>query len=203
MKTNIAKITSYLFHPLLMPTYAFIVLFGIKAFFSLTIPTEAKWRIIILVFITTFVFPAIVIIFLKNRNIIKSLNTLSRKERIFPYITVTAFYFLSYYVLANIQLSPIFHYFAYGAAIMSLGATIINAFWKISVHMIAIGGLLGMLLGLSFIGILGSLLYIIIPVFIAGLIGSARLQLQSHTQTQVYSGFLFGILGMLYLALYF
>lgn len=203
MKTTFARIISYLFHPILMPSYALIVLFGVKAFFSLVIPIEAKWRIFILVFITTFVFPVIVIVLLKTRNVIRSLNALSRKERIFPYLIITAFYFLSYFVLLKIQLSPIFHYFAYGAAIMSLGATIVNFFWKISVHMIAIGGLLGILLGLSFIGILGSLLYIIIPIFIAGLIGYACLQLKSHTQTQVYSGFLFGVLGMLYLALYF
>lgn len=203
MQSRIAKIISYLFHPLLMPTYAFLLLFSIKAYFSLIIPTEGKLRILLLIFIVTFIFPVMVILFFKSRNMIKSLYQLTRQERKFPYVTVIFFYLMAYYLLKDVQISPIFHFFTFGATVLSMVAFIINFFWKISIHMIAIGGVIGMLIGLSFTGIVGDLFLVVVSILIAGLIGFARLQLKAHTQLQVYTGFLLGVFGMMYLALYF
>ena len=203
MQTKFAKIISYFFHPLIMPTYAFIVLFNLKAYFSLVIPYEGKMRIVLLIFIVTFVFPTMVILFFRSRNMIKSLYQLSRQERKFPYVTTIVFYVFAYYLLKNVQISPIFHYFIFGATVISILAFLINFFWKISIHMIAIGGLIGMLLGLSFTGIIGEPIFLILSIFMSGFIGFARLQLKAHTPAQVYSGFLLGVFGMIYLALYF
>ncbi|PKP34485.1 MAG: hypothetical protein CVU00_06550 [Bacteroidetes bacterium HGW-Bacteroidetes-17] len=186
-----------------MPTYAFLVLFSIKAYFSLIIPMEGKIRILLLIFIVTFIFPVMVILFFRSTNVIKSLYQLGRQERKFPYITTIAFYLMAYYLLKNVQISPIFHYFTFGATVLSMAVFAINFFWKISAHMIAIGGLTGMLLGLAFTGIVGNPYLVVIAVFIAGIVGFARLQLNANTHAQVYSGFLLGVFGMLYLSLYF
>ena len=117
---------------------------------------------------------------------IKSLYQLSRQERKFPYITTIIFYIFAYYLLKNVQISPIFHYFTFSATVITMAAFGINFFWKISIHMIAIGGLIGMLLGLSFTGIIGQPYFVIISIFVAGLIGFARLQFKAHTPAQVY-----------------
>ena len=186
-----------------MPTYAFLALFSIKAYFSLIIPIEGKIRILFLIFIVTFVFPVMVILFFKSTNVIKSLYQLSRQERKFPYITIITFYLMAYYLLKNVQISPIFQYFTFGATVLSMALFAINFFWKISAHMIAIGGITGMLLGLAFTGIVGNPYLVVISVFIAGIIGFARLQLNANTHAQVYSGFILGVLGMIYLSLYF
>lgn len=186
-----------------MPTYAFLALFNIKAYFSLIIPMEGKIRILLLIFIVTFIFPVMVILFFRSTNVIRSLYQLSRQERKFPYITTIAFYLMAYYLLKNVQISPIFHYFTFGAAVLSMTVFAINFFWKISAHMIAIGGITGMLLGLAFTGIVGNPYLVVIAVFIAGIVGFARLQLNANTHAQVYSGFVLGVLGMIYLSLYF
>lgn len=203
MQSKIAKIISYLFHPLLMPTYAFLALFNIKAYFSLIIPMEGKIRILLLIFIVTFIFPVMVILFFRSTNVIRSLYQLSRQERKFPYVTTIAFYLMAYYLLKNVQISPIFHYFTFGATVLSMAVFVVNFFWKISAHMIAIGGITGMLLGLAFTGIVGNPYLVVVSVFIAGIIGFARLQLKGNTHAQIYSGFLLGVLGMIYLSLYF
>ena len=174
MLNKIAKTISYIAHPLLIPTYAFAILFSIKAYFSMVIPVEGKLRLILLIFIITFIFPLMVILFFRSRNMIRSLYQLTRKERIFPYVTTIIFYILAYYLIKNVQISPIFHYFTFGAAILSIVAFIINFFWGISIHMIAIGGLIGLLLGLSFTGIIGNLIFVVATIFGAGLIGFAR-----------------------------
>lgn len=69
--------------------------------------------------------------------------------------------------------------------------------------MIAIGGLSGMILGLSLLSIINNSLLIYGCLFVSGLIGFARLRLNAHTNAQVYAGYLLGLFGMGLLALYF
>lgn len=203
MENKVAKIISFLFHPLLMPTYSFVLLFSINAYFSMIIPIEAKWRLLLFVFILTFVFPLISIVFLYNRKMISSLYMKERKERTLPFFITTIFYFTVFYLLKGLNLSPIFQYYALGASLLVVAALVINFFWKISIHMIGIGGLLGMLIGLSIMGIINNILALFGGILIAGFIGFARLQLKNHTQAQVYGGLLLGLFGMLYLARFF
>jgi membrane-associated phospholipid phosphatase len=60
--------------------------------------------------------------------------------------------------------------------------------------MIGIGGLTGMLFGLS--QILNAGLEVIITglILVSGLLGTARMQLGAHTPAQIYTGFVIGFL---------
>ncbi len=69
--------------------------------------------------------------------------------------------------------------------------------------MIAAGGMLGMILGLTLLSIITNPIYLIAAILISGLIGFARLKLNAHTQAQVYAGLLSGISIMIILAFYF
>ena len=203
METKLAKLISYIFHPLLMPTYAFILLFSQKAYFAMIIPISARWRLLLIVFIITFVLPLMLVLLLKSLKRIKSLQMYERKERTLPYIITAWFVFILYLVLNNTQLSPIFKYFTLGATILIVFAFLVNLKWKISMHMIAAGGMLGMILGLTLLSIITNPIYLIAAILISGLIGFARLKLNAHTQAQVYAGLLSGVGIMIVLAFYF
>jgi len=203
METKLAKLISYIFHPLLIPTYAFILLFNQKAYFAMIIPTAARWRLLLIVFIITFVLPLMLVLLLKSLNRIKSLQMFERKERNLPYIVTAWFSFILYLVLNNTQLSPIYKYFSLGATVLIIFAFLVNLKWKISIHMISIGGLTGMFLGLMMISAISNPMYLLSLILIAGLVGFARLKLNAHTQAQVYAGLLSGISLMIILAFYF
>jgi len=203
METKLAKLISYIFHPLLIPTYAFILLFNQKAYFAMIIPTAARWRLLLIVFIITFVLPLMLVLLLKSLNRIKSLQMFERKERNLPYIVTAWFSFILYLVLNNTQLSPIYKYFSLGATVLIIFAFLVNLKWKISIHMISIGGLTGMFLGLTMISAISNPMYLLSLILIAGLVGFARLKLNAHTQAQVYAGLLSGISLMIILAFYF
>lgn len=203
MQTKIAKVISYLFHPLLIPTYAFITLFSVNAYFSLIIPYPSKLRILLLIFIITFVFPLLIILFFRSRKMISSLQMSDRHDRIYPYIITGIFFSLAFYLIQGIQISPIFKYFALGSAILLFVAFLINFLWKISIHMIAIGGFTGMILGLSWIYLINNVLILYGCILVSGLVGFARLKLETHTNAQVYAGYFLGVFGMILLALYF
>ena len=202
METKFAKVISVIFQPLLIPTYGFIILFSLTAFFSLAISPSAKWMIMGIVFLTTFLFPALMIIFLLRMGVISSLNLRNRQERVLPFLIAGTFYYLAYYMLKQLQISPIYNYFMIGTTLVIIVSMIINFFWKISIHMISLGGLLGAFLGLSFVMMIDMTLLLILIIFVSGLVGFSRLQLKAHTPPQVYSGFIAGLLVMLSLFIF-
>lgn len=79
---------------------------------------------------------------------------------------------------------------------------LVNYFEKISIHMLAMGGIFGTFAGLA-IGFHYDLWLILFLLALAsGLTGFARLKLKAHTEAQVYSGFGLGVLVMLGLFLF-
>ena len=201
METKLAKVISYIFHPLLIPTYALIIMFNLHAYFSLLIPQIAKWKIIGMVFIITCILPLIFIFLLIKNKAIKSIYMNSREERTIPYIITSIFYFLAYYLFKQIQIAPLFYFFILGSTLLIILSMFVNFFWKISIHMIAIGGLLGTLIGLSFIFKVTIPFLILLVILCSGFTGFARLKLNSHNPPQVYIGFFTGVSIMLLLFL--
>jgi membrane-associated phospholipid phosphatase len=72
-------------------------------------------------------------------------------------------------------------------------AFIVNFFWKISLHSIALGGFLGWLLSIQYSFADTYLLYqFIFVAFLGGIVAWARLYLQQHTIWQILVGYLLG-----------
>ena len=79
-------------------------------------------------------------------------------------------------------------------AISAIGiALVITSRWKISVHMLGIGGLIGAIIGISQRFQFDHSMILVALILFAGLIGYARLKTNSHNYRQVYAGFILGI----------
>ena len=165
------------------------------------IPQLAKLQILGMVFLITFIFPLFMMILFQRIGIIKSLYMKTKEERTLPYLMTIIFFYLTSYLLKQIQISPIFYYFILGATFLIIITLIINFFWKISIHMIGIGGMLGTFMGLSFLWMIDISFLIILLVLCSGITGFARLKLNAHNPAQIYSGFLLGTSFMLFLFL--
>ena len=115
-----------------------------------------------------------------------------REDRTMPYIVSIIFFYLTYYVLKRLQISPVYYYFMIGATLLNIIVMGINFFWKISSHMASIGALAGMMVGLSYF--LGTFYFFLIAISIlmSGITAFARLKLQAHTPAQIYTGFVLG-----------
>ncbi len=192
----IAHLISYIFHPLLIPTYSFILLFQMKSYISHVIPLNAKITIIAIVFLNSFILPVLMILFMKYRKLITHLSLENKRERTLPYIVTAIFYFSTYYLLKKFHLPSVIYIFMLGSAALVIVAMIVNFWWKISAHMIGIGGLVGAFIGLSFFLSMNMGMLIALMILVAGLIGFSRLKLQAHSQAQIYTGFLLGCGGM-------
>ncbi len=199
MESRAARIISALLHPLLIPTYIFILLLNLPVYFSIVLPVNAKLMIIGTVLITTGFIPAVFIFFMLKKGLVTSIYMNDREERTFPYVIAVIFFYLTYYLLKRLQLSPVYHYFMAGATFLVIMTLLINIFWKISSHMVAMGAATGMIIGLSlYLGVYFSLL-IYAMILLSGLVGFARLRLDSHTQAQVYTGYALGLITVMIL----
>ena len=184
----LAKVVSYVFHPLVMPFLGIVVVFNSGSYLTYY-PFEGQKAIYTIVLLSTIVLPLCFIPFFMFFKLIKTVEMTSRKERIIPYFITLAFYYFAYFILKratapNIIVTIIL------ASIIALSCTLVVSFkWKISAHMIGIGGLTGGMLALSDRMIFDVSTVLIILVLISGLLGTARLYLNAHKPFEIYSGF--------------
>ena len=202
MERRFAQVISVVYYPLFVPTYAFAILLTMPAYFSALMPAGAKWMVIGLVFLTTCLLPTLFIFAMIKTGMVTTTFLSKREDRTMPYIVSIIFFYLTYYILKKLQISPVYYYFVIGATLLNILVMGINFFWKISSHMASVGALAGMILGLSYF--LGNFYFFFIAITLlsAGITGFARLKLQAHTPAQVYAGFLLGFFTILALFLY-
>ena len=203
MEEKFAKIISIVFHPLLIPTYALLVLINTKTHFTLVLPENFRYITVGFVFFSSFVLPALVMLILLKMGKIKSLEMDTRQERVLPLFIVSIFFYLTYYLLKQGSHLALFNIFMLGATLLVIISMLVNYITKISIHMVALGGMFGTFAGfaIAFHVELNLIIYCILLV--AGITGFARLRLNAHTPAQVYSGFGLGGIFMLGLFLFF
>ena len=190
--TLLARFTSAIFHPLLIPTLGFLLLFNSDFYFSI-LPWNVKKYMILVVFLSTCVLPAMSILIL-SLNPKFNLNMEKNTDRVMSLIITSVSYYLGYLLLKRLPVFPVYNVLLIGAVLVQIALIPISMRWKISAHSAAIGGLVGGILGLSFRLQENPVHLLSVLILIAGLVGTSRLILQKHTESQVYAGFLTGFL---------
>lgn len=192
MTVSLARILSYLFHPLLMPFYAVALIMNINTYIAYSISPQVQRIIISLVFIITGALPVLTSLLLLQKGMIRSLEMETITERRIPFVTTCVYYLICYYLLQQLPVPRILGFMVLGAAGTILIAWLISFKWKVSIHMIGAGGFTGMLFALSQVLAAPVLMFVLAAILISGMIGYARLTLQAHTPSQVYTGFIIG-----------
>ncbi len=192
MNRKLARILSVILHPVLMPTYALYFLLNHSTYFETTTSFFEKSALYSIVLLNTLLLPVLISYILIRRGWIHSFEMAKREERVVPYISNAILLVVAYYMMRNLMLPKIFYLMILGAAGSVVIAVIINLKWKISIHMIGIGAIVGTFFGLSTFILVDLRFPILIAVLIAGLLGSARLTLGAHSSMQIYAGFFVG-----------
>ncbi len=191
---GISRVLSSLLHPLLIPTLGLFLIFNVGGHYSF-LPVDHQRIVYLVVFLSTCILPLSLIPLFLMFKVIKSVYMEGRRERLLPVFFSGLFYFLGYFFLRRIPIVPSFIEGFMLATLMAIYvALIITFFWKISMHMIGIGGLAGAMMALSFRFGLDLWLLFSVIILASGLLGVARLQLKAHSPSQVYVGFVLGFL---------
>ena len=197
MKNPTATVVSYILHPLLVPTYIIAFLLNMNVFLAFMIPFNVRLMIIGMLFTITFAMPAMVIFMMYRRGIISSLQMEIRSERFYPLLLTAIFWGLGFNLISRTGLPTVYYQYLLGGVAAIVIAMIINYFWKISLHMLGMGGLTGVFLGFALrIGI-DIFPFLAFLILLSGLVGYARLKVNSHNPPQVYAGYIVGVVLMI------
>ena len=200
MSERISKFISIIFHPVLIPTLGFLLLFNSGFHFSM-LTWEAKRFVLLVVFFTTAILPMLSVAILAL-NPKFDISMAKSTDRIIPLLTSSVFYYLGFILLGRMRVFPVFKLFLIASVLVIIVMLLISLKWKISNHMAAVGGMAGTVFALSFKSGINPIWTIIIVVLLSGLIGTARLVLKKHNLKQLLAGYALGFL-VLYFVIYF
>lgn len=192
-----AKVVSIIFHPLFIPTYLF-------TFLSVAIPTslepitpELHGKFLLFIFIVTCLLPMINVGIFKYFGTISSITMPDRKERLMPFVLISAIYVAVSYLFhlhGHMNLNDNFMRFMIIIDMLVVASTVATFFFKVSVHSVTAWGLIGVLVPLNKITDVSSIFYPTIGVIVlAGFIMAARLELDTHTPREVMWGAVLGL----------
>ena len=189
-----AQFMSVVGHPLFMPVYAMVLIFKFNPYIDLQVPNSIQAIVLTILSVFTILLPLITAIVLLKLGVVKSIYMKTAEERKWPFLLSVLWYYLGFEILTNLAL-PISLYLLMICAIsVILIAHFITLRWKISVHMLGIGGVIGAMVGISYRFQFNHFYLILALFFVAGLIGYARLKTNSHNYRQVYAGFVLGVI---------
>jgi membrane-associated phospholipid phosphatase len=121
----------------------------------------------------------------------------TRRERVLPFILITAIYVgvtYSFYSLNRVNSNDNFLKFLIIIDALVVVSTIATFFFKVSVHSVAAWGFIGILFSLNLVSDNGALYFpSLIAIVVAGIIMSARLYLNVHTLREVFAGAVLGL----------
>jgi len=199
-KTNkiidkLAKINSIIFHPLFIPVYGMIIIFSAPTLFGY-LPFTVKKLLLLIVLINNVLLPVSLLPFFRYKNLISSWTINNRIERNIPLIISSILYSLTSFIIFRLPIPVFLKSFILSVFILSVILTLINFWWKISLHSTGVGALISLVIILAFKMYTPLVWYLISVIIIAGIVLSSRLRLNTHSPLQVWLGFLTGFLGL-------
>ena len=188
-----AQVISVLGHPLFMPLYAFGLLIYTNPYINMMITETSKYFTLGILLVFTIILPILTSVLFKLFGLIDSLYMKTAKERRWPFLLTLIWYYMCIQLLTRIYVPQSFLLLMIGATSIVGVALVITSRWKISIHMLGIGGVIGAIIGISQRFQFDHSILLIALILFAGLIGYSRLKTNSHNFRQVYAGFIVGI----------
>jgi hypothetical protein len=199
---TLAKIITIVFHPILMPVYGMAIIFSAPTLLGY-LPFNIKKLLLLIILVNNILLPVSLMVFFMQRNIISSWSISERKERNIPLIVITVLYGTTSFIIFNFPIPVFLKSFIFGTALLSLIVTIVNFWWKISIHAVGAGALIGLVMALSLKMLTPLEWHLVLTIIIAGLVLSSRLKLNHHSPLQVWAGLFTGFFGLIFFMMRF
>ncbi len=190
---SIYKLFSIILHPIFTPIIFINLTFFLIPQTKIFAEEEFAWFFIKLVSITIIIPLTSVLIMYKNKMI--SSYEINKKEERFGPILITAFCYAILLIMLKFKysLDSLVAGQLFGVAVILFSALIISIFWKISLHMLAIGGGCGIIISIYLISEKGF--FFIIGLIVTSIfLAVCRRKEKAHNNNQLIMGFLVGLI---------
>lgn len=197
---KLAKVVSAIFSPFYVTCalFAYLVFNNYARLLSYGYVTTV-WGYLLLVFIVfcfTIFLPLFTIRIYRRMIGVSTWKFSSRKYRLMPYVLTLTSYVACFMLLNNMSVLsyPTVLMAALFAIVMCV---IINIWWKISTHMVGMGGVVGVVLLASGPHGYNPLWPLCGFLLLSGIVGTSRTLLRQHSLGQIVIGFVLGVLSAL------
>jgi membrane-associated phospholipid phosphatase len=184
---RIAKVMSTLFMPLYAPMWVFIGLFLFT--YLRLLPWGYKIFIISIVYAFTVFMPTVGITLFRLFKKWTHLELSHREHRHMPYVVALLSYTACLVIMTRINAAMFFRGVVMAALVSQIICVIINVWWKVSTHMVGIGGLVGALNAFSILFFYNPVWPFCVLLLLSGVLGTSRIILRQHSLAQVLTGF--------------
>ena len=156
---------SWALHPFLLPLYMIGVLLTLTVFAHY--PSGVKIYLLWVVALYAIIIPLLALGVLRSLGRISDYRIDDRRER----------------------LLPLLRKFMIAAACCEVMCLVVSLYWKISLHLTAMGAVVALLVVMNIAGVGDMMVPLMIAILCAGALASARLYLGCHNGQQVLAGF--------------
>lgn len=178
---------SWVLHPFLLPLYLMAMLLTLTVFAYY--PVNVKLYLLWVVVLYTMIIPALALGVLRSLGRISDYRIDNRQERILPLLIGVACYILCAVTISKIPSAIFVRKFMIAAACCEAMCLVVSYYWKISLHLTAMGALVALLVVMNVAGVGNMMIPLMVTLLGAGMLASARLYLGKHDGWQVLAGF--------------
>lgn len=201
-QTRLSRALSWLLHPFVVPLYVLGFMLLTDGFLS-RLPASIKSYLAWIVVLYAAIVPMLSIAFMRGLGLLKNFGLHSQRSRLLPLLVGAISYVLCAITLSDVAVATIIRKFVLAAACCEVLALIVTPFWKISLHLICMGGVTAVFILLSVAGAGQHFWALVATILLSGALASARLHLGAHNPSQIAVGYFGGLvvamLAMIYL----
>ena len=187
---KIARVLSIVFSPFYTPVWILIVLF-FNSYLQM-LPIEYRLFLLFTVFIFTVFIPRLGINIFRMVMSWTHWQLSHREHRHMPYLLTICSYTVCLVVLSRINVVMFVRGVVMAAFVSQIICVFINAWWKVSTHMVGMGGMVGALIAFSNLFYFNLMCYVCALILLSGALGTSRIILRQHSLAQVIVGFIIG-----------
>ena len=197
-----AKTLSILFHPILMPLLGVFIIFN-SGIYQSNIPVEIKKYTYLLVGLFSIVLPLALISILVYWHVVQNIEMSKHKERFIPMTFSFISIFLLHVLIRRTIPINILQAFTLSMAVVLILYLLSNIKFKTSLHLLALGGITGLIAILSKIFLIDLYFWLMIVIFVTGIVGTSRVYLEEHTLLELAMGYVTGFVGVFFTVYFF
>ncbi len=190
----VATFFSYLFHPLFIIAWVTLYLLYQNNLVFIGETAFEKMIVFLRIFSTGIFLPLVTVLLLKGLGFIQSIQLLTQKDRIIPYVASITFFFWNFYVSKRLGDPFEMTAFLLSLFIAASVSLLINNYMKVSMHAIGAGGLASFFTFLLFENKLDDVFSLLLVFLIAGITCTSRFIVSDHKPAEIYIGFITGAL---------
>ena len=200
-QTRLSRALSWLLHPFVVPLYVLGFMLLTDGFLS-RLPASIKSYLAWIVVLYAAIVPMLSIAFMRGLGLLKNFGLHSQRSRLLPLLVGAISYVLCAITLSDVAVATIIRKFVLAAACCEVLALIVTPFWKISLHLICMGGVTAVFTLLSVAGAGQHFWALVATILLSGALASARLHLGAHNPSQIAVGYFGGLVVAMLVMIY-